>query len=1697
MTHFLRQICIFLQCIYFIPILLLISFLHPTLLADSGFTSISPVADTYTRKDSATSNFGSENGVWTKKASTSSSDNGDRNGYLRFAATPFTDSSTWVEQASLTLKATNRPGNGTTYFSFDLYGMPDGHPDESFGETTLTFSNAANSSTNLPGSFTTNGLVYLGSVKALSTNVPQTVTWNGHALRDFIRDNRNSDLSFILVRSNAHADASSFASRENTNPALQPILTFTASGDPFSTAAVTASSSDTGSSPANATDGSTGTRWSASPDTSSTQSWIQLDLGTNRTVNRFSFIPFEHGRTYKLEASTNGSAWATLATGFRSSPDSTLNTNLTVISRAFPDRSARYLRLTSLSSVTGKSMGVVEMQASLNTLATPLLTRWATLSNQVAARTNTSSSEQMTRALLDICLERALVGLHVMDSDYATGLMNDIESILASSASQIAAPVANPGLLSVLRDLQPGATTPSANPYLKRMTNGVGLFLAQTDNPLWEKNTPERNELSDYDDARLSGQQMDALFWLFAHPQSPRRHDPEILRRLLRRTINYLDAMDVWSTRYNPGQLAGFFDDFGMGPASQVFREFLVLYPNLVPTNVKTQWLRAMNTAGSMIYSAHKDRVSLWYNTDVSLSCQLFNFGTVATNQEWLAKGEYFMNELLRTNGPLFADGAMAYYGMANEVGGYQGTLTEYVTRYHEMTGSPNALAILRGMEWYGPINGPIQSWWTVASWKHMWNDIDSSDCGGEAAAGANAYVRAELDRDISGAATTKNWYSRPRVDVAWYRSGVTSSNRPDYTVYDRNIEGPRAWYGLWNYAASLRKLPANEPGLFTVMGAQVAETNNSILRVNASIFGVFPRIRTSPLTGAFSDGTFADYQRHAWLTSDLQGDATVRRDFSALGTSYKLHVDGSSSKGTEIPWTARQIWLGFPDRIIGLLDVTPNANTNAYEVQGVIRLGFGGTAASSPKTIAATATNRWNYGNLTLVLHNHNYAALITNLFNFRYTNNPAPGASPNPITELTLLDSPSAQSNTAPVAWTAGTRRTFLTEIRPNTASNDYTVAELVLSNGLIGLEAADINSNRKFRIVYNSSTNTNSYTPALTWTGTVRLHQSGARYRPWWLPQPTAPSNSVFWTTNQTNLSLPPYGHAVWETVGAAFKANNSTNLDQEASWSNPGTSDGSLAVWGSNLDTNSTAGIGNGINLAGLLFSVTSGPVSILSSGSGILGLGPSGLDLSSARSALKISSPVRLDADQNWIAGTNFPSNSIPLEVSGEISGNGGLTMNASNGATFLLSAANTFTGAVTVTAGSVRVRSSTGLGTGTKLIRLNSSTSNALWLDGSAGPINLGTNLAFQISNPNGVIVNEAGTNQISGLLTLTLGAGNSRIESRAGFLTLSGNILPNTTSRVLELSGSGDGRVSGAIQDGTSGRTLIVRKSGTGTWELAGSNTFSGGLTNTNGTLRLSGSLASALVVSNATLAPWGIGVVNSNLTLAGTSRISVRINGTSAGEGHDQLRVSGTVTLAGTLDPTLGTTVSAPADLVLLQKDSAGTVSGTFAGWSNGVLMRTNGLYAKINYSGGDGNDVVLRLAAAANSYTDWRLLKFGTVENTGNAADTADPDGDGLANLAEYALGLNPGLFNLAPGGVALNGSVLEYRYSRSMSARNSGVVYLAEWSDTLADNDWSTANVTETILSTSGDREEVKAAVPATGTKRFMRLKIFGI
>ena len=110
-------------------------------------------------------------------------------------------------------------------------------------------------------------------------------------------------------------------------------------------------------------------------------------------------------------------------------------------------------------------------------------------------------------------------------------------------------------------------------------------------------------------------------------------------------------------------------------------------------------------------------------------------------------------------------------------------------------------------------------------------------------------------------------------------------------------------------------------------------------------------------------------------------------------------------------------------------------------------------------------------------------------------------------------------------------------------------------------------------------------------------------------------------------------------------------------------------------------------------------------------------------------------------------------------------------------------------------------------------------------------------------------------------------------------------------------------------------------------------------------------------------------------------------------------------------------------------------------------------------------------------------------------GNAAQTADVDGDGLSNLLEWACNLNPTVPNTLTTPVSLAGSNVEFRYPRSLSAINAGTSFAVEWSQSLAPLSWQSTGVSEVILSDNGTVQQIKAIIPTTnGSSFFVRLKI---
>ena len=133
----------------------------------------------------------------------------------------------------------------------------------------------------------------------------------------------------------------------------------------------------------------------------------------------------------------------------------------------------------------------------------------------------------------------------------------------------------------------------------------------------------------------------------------------------------------------------------------------------------------------------------------------------------------------------------------------------------------------------------------------------------------------------------------------------------------------------------------------------------------------------------------------------------------------------------------------------------------------------------------------------------------------------------------------------------------------------------------------------------------------------------------------------------------------------------------------------------------------------------------------------------------------------------------------------------------------------------------------------------------------------------------------------------------------------------------------------------------------------------------------------------------------------------------------------------------------------------------------------------------------------AQALTNTNYWRWQNFGIPSNTGIAADNADPDGDGILNLMEFATHTSPTVPNPMPGQVVLNGGNLEFTYVRSKAAMSEGVASGVEWSDSLLLPIWSTVGVTETILSDDGIVQQVKATLPGgSNGQRFVHLRAIG-
>ncbi len=270
-------------------------------------------------------------------------------------------------------------------------------------------------------------------------------------------------------------------------------------------------------------------------------------------------------------------------------------------------------------------------------------------------------------------------------------------------------------------------------------------------------------------------------------------------------------------------------------------------------------------------------------------------------------------------------------------------------------------------------------------------------------------------------------------------------------------------------------------------------------------------------------------------------------------------------------------------------------------------------------------------------------------------------------------------------------------------------------------------------------------------------------------------------------------------------------------------------------------------------------------------------------------------------------------------------GSGGLTWNGSG--TLALTGANTYAGATTISSGTVQAE-------------------------------------VASVANVSGALGNNSA-------VTLAAGAAlDVQANTQVGSLTGGGNVV---LSNGKTLTTGGDNTSPAAYTGAISGGNGVsgVTKIGSGTWTVAGANTYVGPTTVNGGTLSVTGSLASGSVVTvggaNASGTPTltGTGTINGNVVVAsaGTGAAGTITPGTSS-------NLTGTLNIGGTIDFQVGSlfadnlsgasageliiagvaTVTSGADISILGAPTSGDIytlavaaSGSFSGTDGGFTLET----------------------------------------------------------------------------------------------------------------------------------------------------------
>ena len=448
--------------------------------------------------------------------------------------------------------------------------------------------------------------------------------------------------------------------------------------------------------------------------------------------------------------------------------------------------------------------------------------------------------------------------------------------------------------------------------------------------------------------------------------------------------------------------------------------------------------------------------------------------------------------------------------------------------------------------------------------------------------------------------------------------------------------------------------------------------------------------------------------------------------------------------------------------------------------------------------------------------------------------------------------------------------------------------------------------------------------------------------------------------------------------------------------------------------------------------------------------------------------------------------------------SGTISGGGNITKFGPG--TLTLGVSNPITGFFTVTeGGALRVTHANALGTTNNNTTIQGGNNFAsVVIDGHG--LNIGESFQLVMHNqsnaPHFQLRNVGGTNTVTGNLLLNSGGGRWDIGSESGRIRFNGavsnisSVSSADTWRTLHLTGPGGGEFNGIMQDTTNGLSKLNVTVVSGDWTLGGSNkTYTGGTVISNGTLRVETGLASAIDVKFAATLSGG-GSTSTNLLLQNGATFAVVLsNWNITPPAFTANRV-----IAATNNTNWTIRLDAAAMGGFQETDRTIPVLRSTLAWSNispaGILLNTAGFPGRGSWAlDSADNTLSLVYTAFIDPFGDWAA---SIPWNGADSSSEGDPDRDGIANLAEYALAMDPLVASSWPPGFITSVEGANRLAMTFQRVADPDLVYEVLVSGDL--NTWTPVWSSTGSENTTGP-VTVHDSEPLTGqSARFMRLKI---